>query len=75
MPHSYHEQSKRLLTNLDEDEHLKIDDKKNEVLIHGKPYNLIDLIAYRNRLEPCDSHLYKFLYQIFQKFSLGISMF
>ena len=51
MPQSYQEPSKRLLTYLTENEHLKIDDKKNEVIIHDKSCSLIDfvsnLIAYR----------------------------
>jgi len=36
MSQSYREQSKILLTYLAENEHVQIDDKKNEVLIQGK---------------------------------------
>ena len=63
LPQSYREQSKRLLTYLAENE--QIDEKKNEVIIQGKPYNLIDLlsdlIANRKRVESFDEHLYNFL--------------
>jgi len=65
MPQSYRKQSKRLLTYLTENEHLKIDDKKNEVIIHDKSCSLIDfvsnLIAYRKWSKSFDSHLYKCL--------------
>ena len=40
----------------------QIDEKKNEVIIKGKPYNLIDLwsdlIVNHKGLESVDSHLY-----------------
>ena len=45
MPHSYSEQSKRHLTYLVDIEHIKIDYKKSDVIIHGKNYNLIDLVS------------------------------
>ena len=80
MPQSYHEQSKRLLTYLAESEHLPIDDKKNEVLVYGKIYNLIyliyDVVMNCKRLESIDSHLYKFLKSPnFPKVVLGINTF
>ena len=65
MPQLYRQQIKRLLTYLAENEHIQVDDKKNEVLIQGNSYNLIDfvsdLIANCKRLELFDCHLYKFL--------------
>ena len=65
MTHSYPEQSKRHLTYLAENGHKQINDKSNEVLIHGKIYNLINLIDHmvtnRKKLESYDSHLHKFL--------------
>jgi len=45
MPHSYSEQSKRHLTYLVDIEHIKIDYKKSDFIIHGKNYNLIDLVS------------------------------
>jgi len=64
MPHSSREESKRLLTYLIENEYAQNDDWKNEVLIHGKSYNLIDftsdLIENHKRLKSFDSNLYKF---------------
>jgi len=53
------------LTCLAENEYVQIDDKKKEVLIHGKSCNLIylvsDLIANLKRHESFNSRLYKFL--------------
>ena len=61
MLHSYREQCKRLFTYLAENKHVKINDKKNEVIINGKTYNLIclvlDLIINYKRLESFYSHL------------------
>ena len=63
MPQSYREKSKRLLAYLAENE--QIDEKKNEFIIQGKPYNLIDLlsdlIVNRKRVESYAEHLYNFL--------------
>ena len=66
LPQSYGEECKRLLTYLAESEHIKMDGKKNEVVIHRKTYNLVDLtsdlIANCKRLASFDK-----LFQIDQR--------
>ena len=65
MPHSYREQCKRLLTYLNDSEHVQIDANGNQVVIHGKTYILLDLLSdlvtNRKRLVSFDSHLHTFL--------------
>ena len=79
MPRSYREQSKRLLTYFTKNEHVQIDEKKNEVIILSKSKNLIylasDMIANRKRLESYDSLEIFLSHQISQKVLLGINVF
>ena len=46
MPHSYREQSKRLLTHLLESgqDHIQVESNGEGIIIRGKSYNLLDLI-------------------------------
>ena len=67
MPHSYREQSKRLITYLMESgqDHVQVDSNGKGIIIQGKSYNLLDLIydmvVNRKGLLSFDAHLYNFL--------------
>ena len=67
MPHSYREQSKRLLTYLMESgqDHIQVESNGKGIIIQGKRYNLLDLIydmvTNRKGLLSFDTHLYNFL--------------
>ena len=67
MPHSYREQSKRLLTYLMESgqDHIQVDSNGKGIIIQGKSYNLLDLmydmVTNRKGLLSFDTRLYNFL--------------
>ena len=65
MPHSYREQSKRLLAYLLESDHTQVESNGAGIIIQGKSYNLLDLIydmvTNRKGLLSFDTHLYNFL--------------
>ena len=65
MPHSYREQSKRLLAYLLESDHIQVESNGTGIIIQGKSYNLLDLIydmvTNRKGLLSFDTHLYNFL--------------
>ena len=64
MPHSHHEQSKKLLTYLMESQHNKVNSKGKRIIIQGKIYYLLDLIYVLvtncKGLLSFDDHLYNF---------------
>ena len=65
MPHSYREQSKRLLIYLLESDQIQVESNGERIIIQGKSYNLLDLIydmvTNRKGLLSFDTHLYNFL--------------
>ena len=65
MPHSYREQSKRLLTYLLESDQIQVESNGERIIIQGKSYNLLDLmydmVTNRKGLLSFDTRLYNFL--------------
>ena len=65
MPHSYREQSKRLLIYLLESGQIQVESNGERIIIQGKSYNLLDLmydmVTNRKGLLSFDTRLYNFL--------------
>jgi len=65
MPHSYREQSKRLLIYLLESDQIQVESNGERIIIQGKSYNLLDLmydmVTNRKGLLSFDTRLYNFL--------------